>query len=69
MQRFHLSQNNGSVCLHSEYPNWTVQCNLINIQIRLVITKYYINKSVIESYPKELYFYRANSVGTEVPSI
>ena len=24
MQRFHLSQNNGSVCLHSEYPNWTV---------------------------------------------
>ena len=24
MQWFHLSQNNGSVCLHSEYPNWTV---------------------------------------------
>ena len=21
--RFHLSQNNGSVCLHSEYSNWT----------------------------------------------
>ena len=25
MLRFHLSQNNGSVCLHSEYPNWTVR--------------------------------------------
>ena len=22
--RFYLSQNNGSVYLHSEYPNWTV---------------------------------------------
>ena len=22
--RFHLLQNNGSVYLHSEYPNWTV---------------------------------------------
>ena len=25
MLRLHLSQNTGSVCLHSEYPNWTVQ--------------------------------------------
>ena len=24
MHWFHLSQNNGSICLHSEYPNWTV---------------------------------------------
>ena len=29
MQRFLLSQNNGSVCLHSEYPNWTVPNSLV----------------------------------------